>query len=48
MELAFTDQEPVQLLQLCPRGELEVVEEVDDLLEAGVASEVLDLVPDVP
>ena len=33
---------------LSPVGELEVVEEVDDLFEAGVAGEVGDVIADVP
>src|SRR5512132_339689 len=48
MERAFTDEELVDLRELAPIRELEVVEEVDDLLEGRVPGEVGDVVPDVP
>ena len=47
-QLALVDQELVQLVELVARRELQVMQEVDDLLVAGVRGEVGDVVPDVP
>ena len=48
MELPLPNEEGLELLELLPVRQLEVVEEVDRLLEGGVRREVADLVADVP
>jgi hypothetical protein len=47
MEVPFLCQERGQRFELPGRGELQVVEQVDDFLERGVSGEILDLVPHV-
>ena len=44
----FVDQELVQLVQLVAGGQVQVMQQVDDLFVAGVLREVGDVVPDVP
>jgi hypothetical protein len=47
VEIPFLREEGGQPVELRQGGELQMMEEVDDLLEGGVLREVLDLVADV-
>ena len=47
MEVSLVREERRHVPDLGCGGELQMVEEVDDLLERGVVGQVLDLVPDV-